>query len=161
MTHGIRLAREPDETPVFELLRFLYDENGMLTMSDAKVMKMIQQGTRSQGGVIGVAEEEGAIVGCAALVIEQPWYTDEWILCERGVVVHPEKRASHHAENLIKFCKEAAGLLKLPLVIGILSTVRTQGKERFYDRHMKRAGAFFVDGLERAHGPMAARSLEM
>lgn len=155
----VRLAGPADEDALFHLLMLAHQENGLLALSEEKVRQVLRAMlARGSGrwGMIGIIHgPDGSAIGSVGVELETFWYSDEWYLGERWNYVHPDHRQSSHAEDLIQFSKWAADTLGVVLEMGIISTIRTEAKVRLYRRQMKQVGAFFVHGLERAHGPLA------
>lgn len=135
-----------------ELCRALHAENGMFTMSEDKVRGMLQRAFNRQGGIIGALGVPGRIEGAIYLVISDYWYSDDWHLSELFSFVLPQYRKSNNAKELITFAKRCSDEIGIPLVIGVISNERTEGKVRLYQRQLdKPAGAFFVYDAKRSH----------
>ena len=59
--------------------------------------------------------------------------------------VRPDERKTDYAKRMIAFAKRCSDNVKLPLVIGVLTNERMEGKVRLYRRNLGYpAGAFFV-----------------
>jgi hypothetical protein len=89
------------------------------------------------------------------------WYGqgDDPVLEERIVFVKKEFRAAKggRARKLCEFAKQSAERLGLPLMIGILSTERTEGKVRLYRRVFgEPSGAFWLIGAKSGRSVEAA-----
>lgn len=148
---GIRLATKVDEDEIFALLSMLHEENGFFTMNPTKVRDGIRRATDRKGGIVGVIEDRGRIVGTIGLFIEQDWYTDDFELLERWNFVHPDYRKSDYAKRMIEFAKRCQEWFErqgntIPLIIGVFSTVKTVAKVRLYRRQLPFAGGFFIYG---------------
>jgi hypothetical protein len=75
------------------------------------------------------------------------WYSDDRILEEKALFIHPEYRSAKggRARRLCEFAKRAAEQLEMPLLIGVLSNNRTVAKIRMYERQFGEPnGAFFL-----------------
>ncbi len=144
---GVRLATQADEGPIFDLLVMLYEENALFQMASAKVRATIEHATRGKGGLIGLIDGKTGPEGSVGMAIEQFWYSDQSVLVEHWNFVHPKHRKTTHAKRLIEFAKWCSDRLELPLVMGIMSSVRTEAKVRLYRRQMPLLGAFFGHGL--------------
>jgi N-acetylglutamate synthase-like GNAT family acetyltransferase len=148
----IRLATPADEDRLFDFLMLLHGENALFPVSDSKVREIIRQGTLQQGGVIGIIDgADGSIEASVGLIVDSWWYTNAPSLNERWNFVRQDCRHSPHAKNLIQFSKRAAQHLGVPLIMGIISTRRTEAKVRLYKRQMEYVGGYFMSG----HRPAA------
>lgn len=143
----VRLAKPEDEDEIFAICKLLHDENGLFPMSEQKVRARIRECTEQRGGIIGVIGDPGDIQAIVCLIINQFWYSDTFSLDEQFAYVLPNHRRSENAKELIIFAKACAQELKLPLVIGVLSTERTRAKVRLYERQLgSPSGAYFLVG---------------
>jgi hypothetical protein len=141
----VRLAVSEDAPSVYAMCRLLHEENGLSPWSEDKVRGTIGGALAGKGAIIGVIGPRGAPVAMIHLRIASMWYSDDVQLEDRGTFVHPDHRHSTHAKDLLEFAKTAATELGVPLVIGILSTEKTEQKIRLYRRRLgKPAGAFFL-----------------
>lgn len=148
----VRMAQPEDRQPLWELMLTLHGENGLFSVSPGKVDAMLDKFYERRGALIGAIGDVGAPVAAIYLEIEQPVYSDDWVLWEQFNFVHPDHRRSPYATMLIDYGKRCADELRLPLMIGILSNHRTEAKMRLYDRVLHRAGGYYVYGLEHADG---------
>ena len=145
--HRVRHAHPDDEEELMRLCRSLHDENAFLPMSEEKVRGMIHRAFNRRGGIIGVVGTHDRIEGAICLTISTMWYAEQWVLEELFNFVHPEFRRSTNAKDLIAFAKMASDELHLPLLIGIVSNLRTAAKVRMYRNQLgEPAGAFFLHG---------------
>jgi len=143
----VRAATAADKKEIWRLFRLLHKENGLSSMSERKVDYYIDRllnpeniraddaGPRGLIGVIGTSEHlEGAIM----LAFGSQWYSDEITLDEYLNFVDPAHRASNHAKTLIRYAKHMVDQLQpayptMRLIIGVLSSIRTRHKVRFYE----------------------------
>ena len=73
------------------------------------------------------------------------------MIAEKLVFVHPDFRSAKggRAKKLCEFSKSVSDELGIPLIIGVVSTDRTRGKVRLYERVFgEPAGAFFLYGAK-------------
>lgn len=157
---NVRSATLADNYALFDLVCRAHQENGALEMNPVKVRtfleRMLRRGADGLWGEIGVIDgDHGDLAGSVCIVLDQWWFTDEWILAERWNYVAPEYRQSTYAKDLINYAKWFSDGMKLPLEMGIITTHRTEAKVRLYRRQLRMVGAYFVHGLERANGPLA------
>lgn len=145
---GITLAQIGDEDEIFDHLLQLHEENGIFTVDELRVRDFIRQATERQGGLIAVirGEEVEASIG---LVLDQWWYTLDWCWSERWCFVNPKYRRKNHARRLVEYGKWVADNTNLdgsvvPLQMGIISSTRTEAKERLYRRQLKPVGGYFM-----------------
>lgn len=148
----VKIADARYEEDLFNLCMDLWDENGIFPVSPDKVRGFIRLATgvtprapTDAAPLIGVIGEPGKIEGAIALVVSQLWYADTWHIEELWNFVRPEYRRSTNAKSLIEFSKGVQAKLNIPLLIGILSSERTEAKERLYQRQLgDKAGVYFV-----------------
>jgi GNAT superfamily N-acetyltransferase len=95
-------------------------------------------------GIIGVIGAIGDLEGLVFLGIDSYWYTYDQNISEYMVYVSPRHRRSGHAKALVSWMKEQPHKTGLPLITGILSTIRTEAKCRLYQRLMPKIGEFFL-----------------
>ena len=148
----VRSARPEDEGQLWELFHLLHEENGLFPLDEPKVQWFLDRalhperiheadtGPRGKIGVIGVSS---ALEGVIMMLLGQFWYSTTWHLEELLNFVRPECRKSNHAKSLIAFAKKSSDDLSIPLLIGVISNVRTEAKIRLYDRQLPKAGAFY------------------
>lgn len=153
MTASVRLAEPDDADAIFGLVKMLHDENGLFSLSEAKVRQYIQRYYDRKGAIIGVIGDRGALQGSIYLAIDEPYYSDEFQITEAWNIVHPDYRKSDHAKSLITFAKSCSDEIGIPLMIGIISNHRTEAKVRLYERQLEKAGAFFVYNRRLSKGP--------
>ena len=75
------------------------------------------------------------------------WYSNQDVLEERVIFIPPEFRniKGGRATRLCEFSKKAAEDLGMPLLIGVMSSVRTEAKVKMYERQFgKPSGAVFL-----------------
>ncbi len=128
-----------------ELCRALHAENAMFAMNEDKVSKMLDRAFTGQGSIIGALGPVGGIQGAICLLITSFWYSDEFCLEELYSFVLPQYRKSENAKHLITFAKRCSTELGIPLVIGVVSNIRTQAKVGLYARQLSDpVGAYFA-----------------
>lgn len=156
---SIRLANPADLTEVMKLAVTACEENGFLNASQALLAKEIWPALNQDHGLCPVisSEPNGPIEGLALLRVGAMWYSEQTVVEEKCVFIYPQFRAAKggRARKLCEYSKHVADTLKLPLLIGILSNTRTEGKVRMYKRIFgEPAGAFFLYGAraEPGHG---------
>ena len=128
-------------------------ENGFVQPDAQKLLEEVWPALNRDGGICGVIGKPGAdhFEGGVLLRTSRLWYSDKLVLEERGIFVHPEYRAAKggRARKLCEFAKTAADKLDMPLLIGVLSNDRTEGKVRLYERIFgKPAGAYWLINAE-------------
>jgi N-acetylglutamate synthase-like GNAT family acetyltransferase len=146
----IRLATTEDMAEVMKLAVTACQENGFLNASAELLAREIWPALCQDHGLCPViGPPDGAIEGLALLRIGKMWYSDASVVEEKAIFVYPEFRAAKggRARRLCEYSKHVADALQLPLLIGILSNTRTEGKVRMYKRIFgEPAGAFFLYG---------------
>lgn len=145
ITSPVRKAVPADEPELFDMCCELHKENAMFSMNEAKVRAMLHRAFDGSGAIIGAIGPTGGIQGCIFLVIDSMWYSDEWVLEELWSFVLPQHRKSNNAKDLVGFAKRCSTELNIPLVIGVVSNIRTQAKIGLYKRQLADpVGAYFA-----------------
>lgn len=141
----VRLATQRDEPALMEVCHALHRENGLFPMDDELVRNMLYRAFARQGGIIGVIGQENDIQAAIYVLISNYWYTRNSHLEELFNWVRPDCRKSDHAETLIESAKGWAVEIGVPLLIGVVTNKRMEGKVRLYRRKLGYpSGAFFV-----------------
>ena len=151
----IRLATTSDMDEVMRLAILAAEDNGWLDFSPALLAKEIWPALCQDHGLFAViGPPGGAIEGFVLLRVGTMYYSEKPVLEEKCLWVHPDFRSARggRARKLLEFTKSAADKLKLPLIIGIISTKRAKGKTALYSRTFgEPSGAFFIYGAECGH----------
>lgn len=149
------LVRTGTPEDVHEVMRLALagsSENGFLRPNPEKMLSEVWSSLSIHHGVMGViGEPNGKLEGAVLLRLGVMWYSDEPVLEEKAIFVDPDFRRTSpsRAKALTDFSKKAADGLELPLIIGVLSNLRTEAKVRLYERQFgKAAGAFFLYGAK-------------
>lgn len=147
-------ARKPRRGVLGDLDRMMVltmtasDENSFIKPSPRKILHDVYPALKGDKGVVWIiGPEEGPLEAAALLRVTELWYSENLVLEERGIYVHPRYRhkKGRRAHMLIDACKWTSKQLDLPLLIGVLSNQRTEGKRRLYERQLgEPAGAFFL-----------------
>ena len=144
----IRVGTLDDVDPMMELALMACDENGFVNHNPVKLLEQIYSALAQDHGLIGIIGEPGEkIEGAVLLRISKMWYSDQDVLEEKAIFIHPDYRNAKggRARRLVEFSKQASDYLKIPLIIGVLSNHRTEAKVRLYERQFgKASGAFFL-----------------
>jgi hypothetical protein len=147
MTEEVRIATREDAEEIIRLLHIMHAESGMMPLDEECAKRMFERAFNKSGGIIGVIGETGDIKACIYLLISTFWYTSAYHLEEIFNFVRPDQRKSNYARYLIAFAQDCSDKCKLPLVIGVMTNNRMEGKVRLYRRTLGYpAGAFFVYG---------------
>jgi hypothetical protein len=128
----VRLATMEDLPRLLKFCEQLHEENGISKIDWDVGVPFLVQGIRRQGAIVGVIGPVGAIEGMVFLQFSRFWYSKDDILDELFNYVAPEYRRSNNAKALAKFAKDCSEKIDIPLLIGILSNIRTEGKIRLY-----------------------------
>jgi GNAT superfamily N-acetyltransferase len=145
---GIRIGTPEDLDGCMELALMACRENGFVNPNPRKMLEDFWQALNMENGLVGlIGPEGGKIEGGILLRIGTMWYSDEPVLEEKAIFIHPDYRSAKggRARRLCEFSKQAAKSLGVPLIIGVLSNQRTEAKVRLYERQFGRpTGAFFL-----------------
>ena len=154
----VRVGTPDDIHDIMDIAKMIFDENSFVSASNNKILQEIWSALNRHQGLMGIIGNPGEKAeGAVLLRIGQMWYSEDPVLEEKFVFIRPEFRAAKggRARRLCEFSKQAADNLSIPLVIGVLSNHRTEGKVRLYERQFgKPSGAFFLYGastLKTAH----------
>lgn len=156
----VRRATPDDRKSIWVLLRLLHEENGVFTLSEPKLNwlldrilhpERLSEGDTGVRGFMGVIGPSNALEGLLLMTLGAPWYSDDIILEEYANFVHPDHRRSNHAKVLLSYGRHISDQVGIPLIMGIISNIRTQAKVRLYRRQLPEAGAFFLYNAE-SHG---------
>lgn len=134
------------------------EENAVTKADPQKLLRDIWPALNLDHGVVGIIGTD-PIEAAILLRIEPFWYgpDDEPCLLERAIFVHPEYRKGNigRARLLCDWAKNVSIALDKPLIIGVLSTTRTEAKQRLYEREFgEPAGVYFIYGAKTGVGKM-------
>lgn len=148
----IRIGVPQDVDGVMELALMVCKENGIFEPNVDKILWDVWTSLHQDHGLIGVIGEPGEqLEGFVLLRVSTMWYSDAPIIEEKTVFVHPKHRGASggRARKLCEFSKQVADELEMPLIIGVLSSTRTESKVKLYERVFgEPAGAFFLYGTK-------------
>ena len=144
MDYVVRLAAPKDEEKILDLLMLMHEENGLFEMDNDSVREMVRKVLNRENGIIGVIDGEEEIEAAVCLVIDKLWYAKTWCLNDVFNFVAPKYRRSTRAKSLISFAKSYSDQVGIPLLMGIVSNVRTEAKIKLLERQLQKAGAFFI-----------------
>jgi hypothetical protein len=153
----VRVAGPADYQEVCRLLMLAHAENAIFKENPTKVdwyirrclwARNIPEQDIGPRGCFGVIGNVGALEAIVMLVISTMWYTDQSHLEEYLVFVDPTCRRgqARHGIALVNWAKAQSDRTGLPLLTGILSNHRTEGKCRLYRRLVPKVGEFFLYG---------------
>lgn len=150
----VRYASVADYPQIIALGEELHAENGHGAISYPKAEAAIMKAINRDQSLIGVIGMPGEIEALIFLRFASFWNSDDIFVEELFSYVRPQFRKTHNASALIKFAKSAAERLGLPLMIGALSSHRTKGKLRLFEKHLGQpvGGYFFVHDPRNAMG---------
>lgn len=168
LEEGVRIAGPDDEDALVEAVRVVatggewglrYSSGVPLCFSEPKTRRIVRNAinpmARNDGQAwIGVVGDVGQVEGSVCLSIGEAFCSEDPLLFENWNFVLPDHRRSDNARRLIAFSTAMSRVLRLPLVIGVMSHVRTEAKCRLYERSFGRPlGSLFLyngDGAEEA-----------
>lgn len=144
----VRVGTPEDVDAVMEIALSACGENGFVDPNPRRLLGEIWPALNLDKGLVGIIgnpneKAEGAVL----LRIGQMWYSDQEVLEEKAIFIHPDYRSAKggRARRLCEFSKQVADSLSMPLIIGVLSNQRTEAKVRMYERQFgKPSGAFFL-----------------
>jgi hypothetical protein len=144
----VRLGTPDDLDELMGLALTATEENGFLNPSIYQLLQQLWPAVNRDHGLVGCIGKPGGIIeGAILLRIGKTWYSDDDVLEEKAIFIHPDFRQAKggRAARLCEFSKQASDTLGIPLVIGVLSNQRTAGKIRMYKRQFgEPAGAYWL-----------------
>jgi len=148
----VRVANKDDVHDVMALTMSCHVENGFVNADPIKILQELWPALIGEGGVVGIIGGRGKpLEGCVVLRTGKMSYSNEDVLEEKFLFVHPEYRSAKgcRARLLAEFTKRIADGLGIPLIIGVISSHRTEAKVRLYKRLFgEPAGVFFLYGAK-------------
>jgi len=146
----IRLATTADMDEVMQLAAAAAKENGLLEANPELLVRAVWPKLNLQTGLIGcIGKPSGKIEGMVVLQIGKLFYSNEICLEELVLYVHPDYRNARAAVHISwsSSAKAPAEKLGLPLLIGVLSSAKTEQKCKLYERVLGPAsGKYWIHG---------------
>jgi GNAT superfamily N-acetyltransferase len=146
----VRVGTPEDIDGLMEIAMAASKENGFVDPSPRKLLMDIWPALNRDKGIVGIIGKPGEKVeGAILLRIGETWYSEQMTLEERAIFISPDFRSAKggRARKLVDFAKKTADELGLPLMIGVLSNHRTEGKVRLYRRIFgEPTGAYWLYG---------------
>ena len=146
----VRAGTPNDMDSMMAIAMAATEENGLNDPNPIKLLSEIWSSLNLHHGIVGIIGEPDRQIEAAILLrAESLWYADTLSLVERAIFVHPDFRSAKggRGARLVEFAIQAANTLELPLVIGILSSQRTEAKVRMYRRILgEPSGAYWIVG---------------
>jgi len=154
----VRIGTLDDLDEVMALSLAAVEDNGFLNADPQALLQIMYPALMQDHALVGVVvEPDGRLSGGVLLQVSRHWYSSpgEHFLEEKSIFVHPDFRNAKggRAARLAEFTKKVSDTLGLPLLIGVLSSDRTEAKVRMYRRIFgEPQGAFFLyNGATGAH----------
>jgi len=147
----VRIGTPGDVHEVMRLALAGSSENGFLEPNPEKMLADVWAALNKDRGLMGVIGPEGHLEGAVLLRVGKMWYSEQDVLEEKAIFVDLDarKKSPSRAKALTTFSKHVADGLGLPLIIGVLSNIRTEAKVALYKRQFgEPAGAFFLYGAK-------------
>jgi len=146
MDFNVQLANQSMAEDITDVLLQGQDEGFVFPPDRDVILQYVKEIMNQNGGIIGVIydHDNKLVEGVIGLRLDKFWFSDQWFIKDIFMYVHPEFRRSTRAKCLIAFAKDCAKKMNIPLLMGIMSNIRTEAKAKLYERQMNRAGSFFV-----------------
>jgi GNAT superfamily N-acetyltransferase len=123
----------------------MHRENGVASLDMQKMIGAVQCSLAKYRGIVGIIDgDRGEVAASVCLVVAQWWYSADMHLEDRWTFVSEPYRRRPYARHLLDFAKQVAADMHLPLMMGVLSSNRTQAKVRLFERQLPLAGAVFM-----------------
>lgn len=150
ITSPVTKAKPEDREAILDIFFENHAENGQFPLSRMKIEDTVDRVLNNNEGIIGIIRQNADIESIIVMKIGQFWYTDDLVLEEVMNYVRPAYRRTPNAKEMIRYAKKCAEELKIPLVIGVTSNVRTQSKIDLYERELGPPwGAYFVHNAQK------------
>ena len=154
----VRAATPADQGEIWVLLRQMHGEAGLFPLSEAKVQSFLTRilhpetiapNDTGSRGIIGVIGSPSYLEGIIMLILSPLWYSETIAMQDMVNFVREDCRQSSHAKALIAYSKFMTDEVRkahsdFKLMVGVVSTVRTQAKIRLFRRQMTECGAVFL-----------------
>ena len=144
----IRLGTPADIDEVMAAAVAAIAEIGLVDPDPKRLLEDVWPALNQDRGLVGIiCKPNGKAEGGVLLRVGKMWYSNQDVLEERVIFIPPEFRniKGGRARRLCEFSKKAAEDLGLPLLIGVMSSVRTEAKVKMYERQFgKPTGAVFL-----------------
>lgn len=138
----MRVAVPSDVDSIFDLLKLMHEEVGVLTVDESKALGTIRTIVDTRQCL--VSTEAGQIVGSLGLTFAEPaWYSTDRGLVDKWFYIHPDHRGGTHAQDLILTAKRLARIADVPLWVGVSATKKTVRKMLFLEKYMHPFGGMF------------------
>lgn len=143
----VRAARPEDWDEIMQMCADLHEENGVFDVHWPTVEETIIRGINNDHAMLGVIGKTGSIEAMGYLKFSSMWYSQTVILEELFMYVKPEHRRSPNAKTLLQWAKATRKKLGVRLIIGVISTTKTQAKLKLYERALGApvGGFFFLE----------------
>jgi hypothetical protein len=155
----IWIAGPDDLDEVMNLAMLACEDNALTNPNPIKLLQDIWPALNRENGLrAAIGEPGGKMEGIILLRISEMWYSDDLILDEKAIFIHPDYRqaAGGRARRLAAFAKKTSDTLGIPLVIGVLSNQRTAAKVRMYSREFgPPSGAYWIYNGSTGSGTMS------
>jgi hypothetical protein len=147
-TVKVRVGTPEDVHRMMDIATLATTENGFALPNTMKLLQEIWAALNLRNGIVGIIGEPTEVIeGAVLLRIGQVWYSDDPIIEEKAIFIHPDYRSAKggRAARLCEFSKRTSDELGIPLTIGVLSNERTAAKVRMYSRIMGQpSGAYWL-----------------
>lgn len=144
----IRLGTPADLDEVMAAAVAAVAEIGLVDPDPERLLQDVWPALNQDRGIVGIiCKPGGKAEGGVLLRVGKMWYSNQDVLEERVIFIPPEFRniKGGRATRLCEFSKKAAEDLGMPLLIGVMSSVRTEAKVKMYERQFgKPTGAVFL-----------------
>jgi len=139
----IRVAGPSDMNEIMSFAFMSCEENGLTNASIEKIANEVWSALNLHFGICAViGKPEGPIEGAVVLRVVKPWYSDEDILEEKAIFIHPDYRSTRggRAKKLCEFSKKASQTMNMALISSVMDSKENEGKIRMYERQIGKPG---------------------
>lgn len=130
MTISYRQATASDIENLLPLLVDMHSENALSTLDIDKTIAMVEYVINH--GLCLLAHDGQELVGALGVCVDSFWYTSDQHIQDRFYYVAPSHRKTRVALTLLKYIREYAKQLNMPLMLGVMTKVDAVRKDRIF-----------------------------
>ena len=138
----VRLATHEEVGAIMSFLMMQRPEFPFLEVNHVKALSNIR--LFIEKGFVLIVEVDGQIAGSAALVADQFWYSDDWIITDFWIFIAPKFRRTVAAVELLKSIRELARKIGLPTFVAVRSLKQVHQKNKLFRRYFRPVGELFL-----------------
>ncbi len=146
---GIRLARDGDQKPLFDLCMEAYSDNGWGGIDPVTVRDTIAKACRGETFAFGVIPGlDGRLEATLGLMPSRMWYGDQgsWWYSDMVIFVRKDCRRSRHFSKLMQFARWFEHIAQAPVLLSITPREDFERKHKAFSRYGRHLTSTFLIG---------------